>query len=298
MIGGDTRQLFAIIGRFYADREGYEKGSFLTLRFVDTHTHLDFEAYDGDRSQVLAAGREAGVRGFLNPGVDADSSRKTLALTAQYEGMYAGIGVHPNSAQTWQSDTSAILNHLADAEKVVAIGEIGLDYYRQSAPHNLQMQVFQAQLCLAAEKCLPVIIHNRDAFEDAYDAVREWHQDLQKEGSALAEKPGVFHAFSGGVAEAEQVVAMNFYIGITGVVTYPNAEKVRQVVQAAPLERLLLETDAPFLAPQEKRGSRNEPAYVRWTAGKIAELRGLSLEDVAEATTNNAERLFNLERKH
>lgn len=264
----------------------------MALRFIDTHAHLDFDAFDGDRDQVIASGREKGITRIINPGVDADSSRKALAMAAQHGDIYAGVGVHPNSAQSWQSDTGGILNHLADAEKVVAIGEIGLDYYRNKAALNVQMQVFQAQLCLAADKRLPIIIHNREAFGDAFDAVKEWHAQLVKDESPLAERPGVFHAFSGGVEEAMQVIAMNFCVGITGVVTYPKAEMVREVVRSVPLERLLLETDAPFLSPQERRGSRNEPSHLLWTAAKIAEVRHISLEDVAEATYQNAERLF------
>lgn len=265
----------------------------MAARFIDTHAHLDFEAFDDDREQVVTASLENGITHILNPGVDTDSCRKALMMASRYAGVYCGVGVHPNSALTWQSDTPGILNHLADAEKVLAIGEIGLDYYRNAAPRNLQMQVFRAQLYLAAEKRLPVIIHNREAFEDAYAVVEEWHAHLSKDGSPLAERPGVFHAFSGDVGEAEKVIEMNFFIGVTGVVTYPKADKVRRVCQSIPLERLLLETDAPFLSPQERRGDRNEPAYLRWTAGKIAEVRKIALEEVGDQTSKNAMRLFN-----
>jgi TatD DNase family protein len=248
---------------------------------------------------VVARARTAGLVGILNPGVDQASSRAAVTLAEQYNELYAAVGVHPNDALTWQADTPDEIRALAKHPKVVAIGEIGLDYYRDWTPKDLQRQVFRRQLDIAAELCLPVVIHKRNASVEDRQASRdvlhilaEWQKELQSSTPELAEQPGVLHSYSGNLEEALQAIAINFRIGITGPVTFRKAEELRQVVEELPLECLLIETDAPFLAPQPHRGKRNEPAYVRFVAEKIAQLHQLPFGHVADITTANAERLF------
>jgi len=261
-------------------------------RFVDTHCHLDFHDFDHDRDEVLARAWTNGLEMILNPGIDLQSSQAALGLSEVYERVFAAVGVHPNSALTWNEHSMDSLRILARHPKVVAIGEIGLDHYRQRAPHDLQKTVFQAQLSLAADLGLPVIIHSREAAADVLAILGDWWTELKTRNLALVGCPGVLHSYSDRLDLASEAIKMNFYIGITAPVTYKNAVDVRQVVQATPMENLLIETDAPFLPPQSQRGQRNEPAYVRLVAEKIAELHHQSLEKVAEVTTQNAMRLF------
>ena len=202
------------------------------------------------------------------------------------------MGVHPHAAGEFGPAELAALRALAGQPKVVAIGEIGLDYYHDFAPRARQMQAFRAQLALAAELGLPVIVHNREATGDVLAVLRDW----QSQGSSLQGRVGVLHSFSATVREAEIALEMGFYLGITGPVTYKNGEEMRRVAAAAPLERLLIETDAPYLAPQRWRGQRNEPAYVGAVAERIAAVRGLAPEEVARATSANAAALFRWER--
>jgi TatD DNase family protein len=266
---------------------------------VDTHCHLTFHTFDGDRQEVLERAREAGVRRILNPGIDLPSSREAVALAESQPDVYAAVGVHPNDAQTWEDDTLDMLRTLGRHPKVAAIGEIGLDYYWEKTPHDLQQEVFRRQLELAAELTLPVVIHTRNqsaedpaATIDALEILSEWQAGLVQQASPLAERPGVLHSFSGDEPAARRAIEIHFWIGITGPVTFRNAPDLQQLVANLPPERLLIETDAPFLTPQPYRGRRNEPAYVRYVAEKIGELQGQSLETIAQITTANAERLF------
>jgi TatD DNase family protein len=206
--------------------------------------------------------------------------------------VYAAVGVHPNDALTWQADTLAQLRESAADSKVVAIGEIGLDYYRDRAPRDLQRRVFLEQLALAAEIDLPVVVHNREATGDTLEILAGWQAELRESGSPLADRPGVLHSYSQAEEPARQAMALNFYIGFTGPVTFRNAPDLQRVAAALPIDRLLVETDAPFLAPHPQRGKRNEPAYVRLVVEKIAELKEMSFDSVASITTANAERLF------
>jgi TatD DNase family protein len=259
---------------------------------ADTHCHLDFSSFDADRDQVLARGREAGVARVLNPGVDLASSRAAVDLAESRSQVYAAVGVHPNEANSWSEDALIHLRQLARSPAVVAIGEIGLDYYRDRAPRELQKRVFQEQLALATELELPVIIHNRQAGADILDILSAWRAGLVAAGAPLAARPGVLHSFSAGLEAALHAIDLNFYIGITGPVTFRNAPDLQQVVAELPLDHLLVETDAPFLAPHPYRGKRNEPAYVRLVAEKIAELHSESFESVSQSTSANAQRLF------
>ncbi len=262
------------------------------MSYTDTHCHLDYEQFDADRDQVIARAIEAGVDRMLNPGLDLESSQAAIGLAANCAQVYAAVGVHPNSGKSWAEHTLDELRVLAQSDKVVAIGEIGLDYYRDWTPRYVQEQVFWHHLELARELERPVIIHNRDASGDMMRILAKWHAGLVESRSPLVDRPGVLHSFSAGLTEAQNAVAMNFYIGFTGPVTFKSARELQEIAAALPLENILVETDAPFLTPHPYRGQRNEPMQVKWVVEKIAELRHLSPQEVAEVTTRNAARLF------
>ncbi len=270
------------------------------MNLTDTHCHLDLEKFDADRNEVLARARTTGLTRILIPGITLKSSRAIVKLAESQPDLFAAVGVHPNDANTWDPQTIPALRELAVSLKVVAIGEIGLDYYWQAAPRDHQQKVLQEQLNLAAELQLPVVLHARekddtpdgDCAQDMVNMLEEWVHRLRVEKNPLSERPGVLHSFSGIRETAEKVIALNFYIGVTGPVTYKNAEKRQEIIASLPLERLLIETDAPYLAPQPRRGKRNEPAFVLFTAEKIATLHSIPLDQVAEKTTANAARLF------
>lgn len=259
---------------------------------TDTHCHLDFEAFDGDRAEVLARAKETGVVRILVPGIDLESSAKAAILADRHSNVYAAVGVHPNSALTWDMDSRDELASLAKQKKVIAIGEIGLDYYRDRSPINVQQSVLLAQLELAASLNLPVVLHNREATDDLLDILTEWRANLVKSGTDLANRPGVLHSYSGDFVQAERAILLSFYIGLTGPVTFKNAPELQELVGRLPLNRLLIETDAPFLTPHPFRGKRNEPAHVHLVAEKIAEIQGITTAEVCQVTTENAGRLF------
>ncbi len=261
---------------------------------TDTHCHLNLNTFQEHLDQTLERAWERGIGRILIPGIDVETSRKAVALAERYEKLYAAVGVHPGDANTWQPETLAMLRELVQHSKVVAIGEIGLDYYRDRTPRPLQRQVFQAQLALAAEVGLPVVIHNRDAIDDLWEALSAWQAELARGGSMLAGRPGVLHSFDGTLEVARRAMEKGFFIGISGPVTFRNALERQSVVTALPLSQLLVETDAPFLTPQPHRGKwPNEPAFVAYVAEKIAELHGLPLETVIRTTGENATQLFN-----
>lgn len=262
------------------------------MSLIDTHAHLDFSRFDADRPAVIERARAAGVAAIVNVGTDLASSRRAVNLAAQYEAVYAAVGVHPHSAKELDGATLAQLRQLAQRPEVVAVGEIGLDYYRDLSPRDVQRRAFQAQLAWAARLGKPVIIHDRDAHDDVLDALTNWAAGLSN--SPLAGRLGVLHTFSGDLGMAKRAIDLGFYISISGPVTYRNARQLPDIVRALPLDRLLVETDCPFLAPEPHRGKRNEPAYTRLVAERIAELRGISFDDLALATTANAQRLFEL----
>jgi TatD DNase family protein len=263
------------------------------MQLTDTHCHLDFDRFDQDRDQVIQRAIRAGVERILVPGIDIHSSMAAAGLAEQHSMIYAGVGVHPNSGTTWTSTTKAELTDLATKAKVVVIGEIGLDYYRDWTPHHVQRKVFREQLKLAADVELPVVIHNRDASEDLIPMLLEWHENLVEKGSPLAAAPGVLHSYSDDLETAERVIDAGFYLGISGPVTFRKAVELQEVARRAPLEKLLIETDAPYLTPHPFRGKRNEPAHVYYVAEKIAELRGVPPDEVGKISANNAKILFN-----
>jgi TatD DNase family protein len=252
---------------------------------------------------VLKRARAGGVGRILVPGLTLASSKAILELTASDPLLFAAVGIHPTDALTWNEQSLSGLEELGQNPKVVAIGEIGLDYYWDTAPHALQRDALKEQLSLAAELGLPVILHMRekgdapegDCSRDLLSILSDWVTALKAQSNPLAERPGVLHSFSGSLQTAREAITLNFFIGVSGPITYKNADSRREIIRALPLERLLLETDAPFLAPVPQRGKRNEPAYMRHIADKIAEIHSISPEKVAEFTTRNAARLFRWE---
>lgn len=259
---------------------------------ADTHCHLDFHAYDADRTEVVQRALENGIEIMVNPGTDLASSREAVKIAEDNPSIYAAVGVHPSEANSWGRQTLSELRDLAQHPKVVAIGEIGLDFYHNQATASLQRRILGEQLELAQEVGKPVILHTRQAMVDMLAILESWYKRLLEAGSALAGRPGVLHAFEGTQEDARAVMARNFFLGVGGPVTYPNAEERRAVVAELPLERILLETDAPFLTPQPRRGKRNEPAFIIFTAQKVAELKQLPISEVARTTTENAAGLF------
>ncbi|PKN91407.1 MAG: hydrolase TatD [Chloroflexi bacterium HGW-Chloroflexi-6] len=270
------------------------------MSLTDTHCHLDFEKFDADRREVLERARAVGLTRILIPGLDIPSSLRAVKLAESDPMIFAAVGFHPTDVLQWREDSLLALETLCKNEKVVAIGEIGLDYYWDSAPHDLQQRVLTEQLNLAARVRLPVVIHLREAADaeagdcaiDLLKILTQWVARLRVESNPLAERPGVLHSFSGNLQTAEKALDLGFYIGITGPVTYKNAETKRQVVSALPSDKILIETDAPFLAPVPQRGKRNEPAFVAHIADKIGEIQKIDPQEVAQITSANAARLF------
>ncbi|HAE60358.1 MAG TPA: hydrolase TatD [Anaerolineae bacterium] len=270
------------------------------MSLVDTHCHLDFEKFDADRHEVLDRARAAGLTRILIPGLDLPSSLRAVKLAESDPMLYAAVGFHPTDALQWREDSLSWLEALCKNEKVIAIGETGLDYYWDSAPRDVQQRALVEQLNLAARVNLPVVIHLREAGDaeagdcatDLLKILGQWVTRLRVKANPLAERPGVLHSFSGNRQIAEKALDLGFYIGITGPVTYKNAEAKRQVVAALPLLKILIETDAPFLAPVPRRGKRNEPAFVGHIADKIGEIQKIDPQEVARITSANAARLF------
>jgi TatD DNase family protein len=257
---------------------------------ADTHCHLTLSAFDQDRQQILTRAKEAGVNLLLVPGLDLSSSRRAVELAQQHPEIFAAVGIHPHNAETWNPTTKHELKELAGYPKVVAIGEIGLDYYRNLSPPELQQVAFQGQLDLALELELPVVIHNRNAVDDLMGFLETWSKKLPP---SLENRAGVLHANSADLEMAQKAIETGFYIGVAGPITYHNAEALRRVTAQLPLDRVLLETDAPYLTPHPKRGKRNEPAYLQLVAQQSANLFEVSMNTIAATTTQNAAELFN-----
>ena len=309
---------------------------------TDTHCHLDFNKFDEDREAVIQRALEAGVRRILIPALDWESGVAAIKLAESHPNIFAAVGFHPTDLDKWteksvedlqslattsyvtlsrakglvrdKRDSSvASLPHTVSASfrendrinKVVAIGEIGLDYYWVKEPEKRaqQCEVLKQQLQLAQDMNKPTIIHMREendawfgqASVDLLEILAEWHESLHAQKHPLAERPGVLHSFNGNLDTAQKAIALNFYIGVTGPVTYKNAEEKRQIIRQLPLEQILIETDSPFLTPVPHRGKRNEPAFVAYIADKIAEIHNTTREQVARVTSQNANRLFGWE---
>jgi len=272
------------------------------VNLTDTHCHLDYNKFDPDRDSVLGRAKESGLIRILVPGLDHRSSREAVRLAEANSIVYAAVGFHPTDLENFSEETFHEVKELADHPKVVAIGEIGIDYYwvREEEKRLFQQETLKRQLAFAQAVSKPVVIHMREendawfgqASIDLLAILTAWQAELRLEHHPLAEKPGVLHSFNGNLETAEKALDLNFYIGVTGPVTYKNAEEKRNIIKQLPLDRLLIETDAPFLAPVPQRGKRNEPAFVTYITDKIAEIHMTTREQVAEITTTNAERLF------
>jgi len=285
---------------------------------TDTHCHLDFNKFDEDRDAVIQRALGAGVERILIPALDYESSLAGIKLAESHTIIFAAVGFHPTDLDKWDESSIEDLRALilesssllleqqkrasALQNKIVAIGEIGLDYYwvKEADKRAVQRDVLKQQLKLAQDVNKPVIIHMREendawfgqASIDLLEILSEWHQELSVQNHPLKEKPGVLHSYNGNLETAQKALQLNFYIGVTGPVTYKNAEEKRQIIRQLPLERLLIETDAPFLTPVPHRGKRNEPAFVAHIADRIAEIHMTTREQIAEITSANANHLF------
>lgn len=257
----------------------------------DTHSHLNFEAFDVDREETIWRAENIGVEGILvvGAGRGLEGNVYALSLANKFDSLWASVGVHPHDAKEADDQALNNLSEMALEPKVVAWGEIGLDFHYDHSPREVQLEVFKKQLKLAEEVELPVIIHDRDAHEVVEDILEKHFVGKKRERPV-----GIMHCFSGDLAFAKRMIKLGFLISIPGVVTFPNAKKLIEVVKGIPLEHMVLETDCPFLTPAPYRGKRNEPSYIIYTARKVAELKELTLEDVARVTTMNARIVFGL----
>lgn len=262
------------------------------MEVTDTHCHLNFDSFDNDRNEVLMRARGANVFRILNPGINLESCKSAIKLSEDYPEVYAAVGIHPNEAGGYSKKILAELRSMAQHPKVIAIGEIGLDYYRNKTPIHWQKKLFRMQLDLAGELGLPVVIHNREATNDILNILDLWVQDLRGSGSALVERPGVLHSFSGSALDASRSVELGLKIGITGPITFKNSQQLHKVVSDTDLGHVLIETDAPFLTPHPYRGKRNEPSRVVYIAQKISLIKNIPVEIVANITTRNAADTF------
>jgi len=259
------------------------------LHLVDTHCHLHMPEFEGVLEEVLQTAASFGVDRIIIPGVDLESSRKAVELAQAWPNLYAAVGVDPHDAKSWDSSTAAALSELASASEVVAIGEIGLDYYRNHSAPETQRAVFHEQMALAHDHGKPVILHNREATADLLAELERWASSSDNRSGA-----GVLHAFSASLDAAREAISLGYLIGIGGVVTFKNAAGLRETIQEIGLEHLVLETDAPYLAPHPHRGERNQPGWVFHVAEVLAEHFHTTIEYTAEITTRNANDLFDL----
>ncbi len=251
----------------------------------DTHAHMDDRAFDADREELLSALPEQGIALLMNPGCSLESSRNADALSRQYDYIYAAVGSHPDAADEVNEAVLEEYQKLCKLNpKIKAIGEIGLDYHYEDIPRELQLKAFRAQMALAAELNLPVIVHEREAHADGMTVVDEFPT-----------VKGVFHCYSGSAEMAQELVKRGWYIGFTGVLTFKNAKKAVEVASAIPLDRIVLETDCPYMAPEPFRGKRNDPSKLYRMAEKLAELRGMTVEDIHRITTENGKRLYRID---
>jgi len=255
------------------------------MKLIDTHCHLDMKHYENDMDDVIARANQQGISMMITIGIDVNTSKKALTIAKSHDNIYASVGIHPHDAASCTKEAISSLARLADDTKVVAIGETGLDFYKDYADHSIQEESFKMHIRLAKDCGLPLIIHDRDAHDDTIRV-------LEHEG--VPEMGGVFHCFSGDRLFAEKVLKMGFYISIPGTITFKNANNIRKIVKYIPNERILVETDAPFLTPVPHRGKRNEPAYAAYTLIKLAELKSMEIETLAAITSQNAINLFKI----
>ncbi|MCK4860018.1 MAG: TatD family hydrolase [Candidatus Omnitrophica bacterium] len=257
----------------------------------DTHSHLHFSDYDSDREEVILRSRENGVKYLINVGISFEDSKKALILAQKHSFIYAAVGVHPHYSNSEKAFGE--FEELVKDKKTVAIGEVGLDYFRNPISKEIQQRVFRQFVCLAKSSNLPLIIHSRLDSSQSFsngNAYSDALKILQEEKV----RRGVFHCFGGDKEIAKQILEQGFFISFTGNLTFPNAQKIREVADFIPLEKILLETDCPFLAPQQKRGKRNEPSYVKYVAETLSGIKSVSFEEVVKTTTENAKGLFEI----
>lgn len=254
------------------------------MMIADSHAHLEMNDFDRDRKEVIQRAEDTGVNLIITVGTTLDDCRKAVSIANEFKNVYAAIGVHPHEVKDIDQNTYGTLKQLAQMDKVVAYGEIGLDFFRNLSPKDVQIRRFGEQLELAEEIGLPIIIHDRDAHRETVEKLRGWK----------GKSKGVVHCFSGDYGMATKCIDMGFSISIPGAVTFGKSEKLKDVVTRIPLTYILLETDAPYLTPHPHRGKRNEPAYVVHTARKVAELKGISLEELAHVTYQNTKNVFGI----
>ena len=252
---------------------------------IDSHAHLDLPEFNNDREEIIAKAKENEISHILTVGINLKSSKQAVRLADSHDFIYASIGIHPHDTKQIDEHTYSALKSLSSNEKVIAYGEIGLDFFRNLSPREVQIGRFREQIALAGELGLPLIIHDRDAHREVFEILKE--ERAQDVG-------GIIHCFSGDYSMAKKCMDMGFYISIPGTVTFPKARDLQAIVEKLPLSRILTETDCPFLAPVPRRGKRNEPSFVRYVSEKIASLKGISFEEVAEVTSRNFMDLFGL----
>ncbi len=256
--------------------------------FIDTHAHLFYPNFNGEVEQVIQRAKESDVDVIIVPATDLISSKQAIELAEKYDNIYATVGVHPHDSREWNDGIINKLEELAKNKKVVAIGEIGLDYYYDFSPREIQLKAFEEQIQLALKLKLPVIIHNREATEDIMNIARKY-----KDSGLHAQ----FHCFAGSLKGAKELIEMQHFISFAGNITFSKAENLRRIVSGISIESMLLETDSPFMTPVPYRGNRNEPAYIKYVANKIAEIQNLTIDDVARATSYNVYKLFGIGKK-
>ena len=255
------------------------------MNIFDTHTHLNVDNFAGKEAEEIAFARELGVTKMNIVGFDAETIEKSLALSRQYDELYSTIGWHPTEAGSYTQEVEDMLVSHLHAPKVIALGEIGLDYHWMTTPKEMQERVFRRQIQLSKDLDLPFVVHTRDALDDTYEIIKN---------EGVGPRGGIVHSYSGSLEMAERFIQLGMMISFSGVVTFKKAVDVQEAAQNLPLDKILVETDAPYLAPVPKRGRENRTAYTRYVVDKIAELRGLMSEEVAQATYENALRIFNL----
>lgn len=255
------------------------------IMLFDTHVHLNAEQFNEDYEEVIERAKKAGLEYMVVVGFDEKTIKRAIQLAEAYDFIYAAVGWHPVDAIDMREEHLLWLEQLSNHPKVVALGEMGLDYHWDKSPKEIQKEVFRKQIQLAKKVKLPIVIHNREASQDIVTILKE---------EKAEEVGGIMHCFSGSLEIAKQCLDMNFHISFGGPVTFKNAKKPKEIAAEVPLERLLIETDCPYLAPHPYRGKRNEPAYVKLVAEQIAELRGMPYEELARQTTENAKKLFNI----
>lgn len=252
-------------------------------KFVDSHAHLDDERFEEDREELINALNENGIEMVLNPGADLNSSKSAVTLAEKYSFIYAAVGCHPHDSKYMNDETMNIFRELAKSKKVVAIGEIGLDYFYDNSDRIVQQKWFREQIRLAKELDLPYIVHDRDAHEDVFKIMKEEHYDGTR---------GILHCYSSSVEMAREFIKLGFYISLGGPVTFKKSKTPKLVAKEIPLDKLLIETDSPYLTPEPFRGKRNEPLYVKYVAEEIANIKNISVEMVADKTKENFKKLF------